>query len=258
MRKRVHLLLLPFLSLLAIPLPVLAAPQCEGEPVAATLPENSRMEQLADRGFACLQAGKPVRSIAWFSELIGASPTNARGYLNRGGVYMQLGQLDAGLEDYSQVVKFEPEHFEGWYNRGLARLAMRQYDEAIADLTEAIRLRPDMAHAYCNRGLSYLSRSERARARSDFDKGLELRVDMPLCYFGRGEVELADGQYQDAIETLTHGINLQPTAKAFVSRATAYERLGERDNALKDYRDALSLRPGLDEAQAGVARLADH
>jgi len=252
MRTRFFLLLFPLLS---TPLPVLAAP-CDGAPVDSSLPSGQRADQLAKRAFACLKERKPLQSIALFSELIGIEPNNAQAYLNRGSTYVGMGQLDAGLKDYSHVIELEPGHFEGWYNRGASRLAARQYDEAILDLTETIRLKPDLAYAYCNRGLGYLRKAELEKARADFEKGLKLRLDMPLCYLGRGDIELADGKYRDAIEDLTRGINFKPTAEALAHRGTAYERLGESEEALRDYRSALSLSPRLKEAQTGIARLS--
>jgi tetratricopeptide (TPR) repeat protein len=256
MRKRFFLLLLPFLS---TPLPALAGqPQCDGRPVDSSLPASARAEQVTKRAFACLKASKPIQSIALFSELIGIQPDNAQAYLNRGSTFVRVGQFDAGVSDYSHVIRLEPSRFEGWYNRGSARVAARQYDVAISDLNETIRLKPDFARAYCNRGLALLRKGEQEEALADFEKGLELQVDMPLCYYGRGEVELSDGKYRDAIEDLTRGINFKPIAEALVHRATAHERLGESDEALRDYRSALSLEPRSKEAQAGITRLSQN
>jgi tetratricopeptide (TPR) repeat protein len=255
MRKRLSSLI--FL-VLTVPVQALATPQCDGALVDSSLPDTERVEKLANRAFACLKAGKPIQSIALFSELIGVDPNHAQAYLNRGSTFVRMQEFDAGLSDYSRVIELEPNRFEGWYNRGSARVVARRYDEAIADLTEAIRLKPDFGYNYCNRGLSYLRKAEPKKALADFEKGLTLRVDMPLCYYGRGEIELSDGRYQKAIEDLTRGINFKPTAEALAHRATAYERLGESSRALRDYQSALSLQPNSKAAQAGVARLSQN
>jgi tetratricopeptide (TPR) repeat protein len=244
------------LLVLTVPMPALAMPQCDGALVDSSLPDTKRIEQLNNRAFACLKASKPKRSIALFSELIGVDPDNAHAHLNRGSTFVKMHEFDAGLNDYTRAIELEPSHFEGWYNGGSARVAARQYDEAIADLTKAIRLKPDLAYAYCNRGLSYLLRAEPKDALADFEKGLTLRINMPLCYSGRGEILLSRGQYRKAIEDLTRGINFKPTANAMMLRATAYDKLGENNKALGDYRSALSLQPNLKDARAGVARLS--
>ncbi len=252
MRKNFLLLLL-----LSIPLPTLAAsPPCDSLPANSSLPDAKRAEQLGNRALSCLKQDKLLQSIALFSELIGVAPNSAKAYLNRGNLFVRMGQLDTGLRDYTRVIELEPTHFEGWYNRGSTRLAAGKYDEAISDLTEAIKLKPDLARAYCNRGLSFLRKDQSKEALADFEMGLSLQVDMPLCYSGRGEIELSVGEYREAIDDLTRGINFKPTAEALAHRAAAYERLGEADKALSDFRDALSLRPRLREAQVGVKRLS--
>jgi tetratricopeptide (TPR) repeat protein len=103
--------------------------------------------------------------------------------------------------------------------------------------------------------LGLLRSGDHDEVRDDFESGLEIKVDLPLCYYGRGEVALSEGRYQEAIQDLTIGINLKPAAEALAHRATAYERLGENSKALRDYRNALSLRPRLETAQSGIARL---
>ena len=256
MRKRLFaiLLLLP-----STPLPTHAAsPPCEGVVVDSSLPKSTRAGQLADQALVCLKANKPIQAIASLSELIGDEPDNVQAYLNRGNLFVRMGQFDAGFADYSHVIALEPDHFEGWYNRGSARLAAAEYDGAIADLTEAIKLKPDLARAYCNRGLGLLRNGDHDKARDDFEKGMKIKVELPLCYYGRGEVALSEGRYQEAIEDLTIGINLKPAAEALAHRATAYERLGESSKALRDYRNALSLRPRFETAQMGIARLTQN
>ncbi|GFO82645.1 tetratricopeptide repeat protein [Methyloceanibacter sp.] len=253
MRKRLLVLLLPLLS---TPLPAYSAsPPCGGSEIDSSLPQSKRVEQVTREAFACLKAGNYIRAVAFFSEVIGADPNRAQAYLNRGNTFARLGEFDASLGDYSRVIALEPKQFEGWYNRGSARIAARQYDDAIADLTEAIRLRPNVGYAYCNRGLGYLRKAERDKALANFEKGLSLWADMPLCYYGRGEVRLADGKYQEAIDDFTRGINSKPTAESLTQRATAYESIGEKKKALKDYRSALSLQPRLETAKVGIARL---
>jgi len=255
MRKRFFSLIL---LVMTVPMPALATPQCDVGPVDSSLPDTRRVEELASRAFACLKAGKPIQSIALFSELIGVDPDHAQAYLNRGSTFVRMREFDAGLSDYTRVIELEPSRFEGWYNRGSTLIAANKYDKAVSDLTEAIRRNPDLGYACCNRGLSYLRKSEHEQALADFEKGLTLRVDMPLCYYGRGEIELSNGQYREAIDDLTRGINFKPTAEALTHRATAYERLGESDKALRDYRKALSLRANWKEAQAGIARLSQN
>ena len=47
-------------------------------------PKQQRADMLQQRAIACVREGKPIQSIALFSELIGIQPENMDAYLNRG------------------------------------------------------------------------------------------------------------------------------------------------------------------------------
>lgn len=125
-----------------------------------SVPDKQRADVLRQRAMACVREGKPIQSIALFSELIGIQPESSDAYLNRGSAYIQTGQFELGVADYSHVISLKPDATEAWYNRGTAFVVAHQYDRAIADLSEAIRLKPDSARAYCNRGLAYMGKSD--------------------------------------------------------------------------------------------------
>lgn len=229
---------------------------CDTAPVDASLPPDERTKRLSDRALACAKSGKALQTIALFSEIIGIEPGNADAYLNRGSTYLQAGQAEAGLADYARAIALKPERYEGWYNRGTAYLASRRYDLAIGDLSKAIALKPDLDRGYCNRGLAYLRQGALKEAKSDFDRGVALNDALPICFFGRGEIALSEQRYRAAIEDLSRGLALKPAAEALVHRAMAYERLGERSDALADYRQALSLRPRMPQAASAIERLS--
>ncbi len=221
-----------------------------------TISKEERADRLLRRAIACVQEGKPMESIAVFSELIGLDPDNETAYLNRGNAYIQTGQFELGIADYSHVIAKNPSLAQGWYNRGTAFVAARQYERAIADLTEAIRLKPDEARAYCNRGMSYLRKSHYERALADLNAGIEKDGTIALCYYARGDLSLHTEKYQDAVGDLTRGLRLKPTVEGYIQRAAAHERLCETDNALADYKEALRLDPRSNAARAGAQRLS--
>ena len=138
-----------------------------------TVPKEQRADLLQRRALACVREGKPVKSIALFSELIGMQPDNLDAYLNRGSAYIQSKQFELGIADFSHVISVKPDLMEAWYNRGTAFVVAHQYERAIADLSEAIRLKPDTARAYCNRALAYMEKSDYDSAITDAARGIE-------------------------------------------------------------------------------------
>ena len=148
--------LLSALWFFLVPTTLLAqSPGCRDPYTDNSIGGEQRAKLLLENGAACVREGKPLQSIALFSELIGLDPQNDAAYLNRGNVYLQVGQMDSGIADFDQVIRLKPDATEAWYNRGTALVAAHKYDHGIADLSEAIRLQPDLARAYCNRGLAH-------------------------------------------------------------------------------------------------------
>jgi hypothetical protein len=62
-----------------------------------SMSKEQRVDVLLNRARACVREGKPIQSIALFSELIGVQPENLDAYLNRGSAYMQTGQFEFGM-----------------------------------------------------------------------------------------------------------------------------------------------------------------
>jgi tetratricopeptide (TPR) repeat protein len=69
-------------------------------------------------------------------------------------------------------------------------------------------------------------------------------------------LELASGQLEPGIADLSQIILVQPAnGTAHYQRGTAYERSGQLDKALEDYRHAMRLQPGFAPASAALGRL---
>ena len=145
-----------------------------------TVPKEQRVDLLRRRALSCVREGKPVKSIALFSELIGMQPDNLDAYLNRGSAYIQSKQFELGIADFSHVISMKPDLMEAWYNRGTAFVVAHQYERAIADLSEAIRLKPDSGRAYCNRALAYMEKSDYDSAITDSARGIEKDPRRPI------------------------------------------------------------------------------
>jgi tetratricopeptide (TPR) repeat protein len=184
-----------------------------------SVPKEQRAEMLLRRAMACVREGKPIQSIALFSELIGLQPESMDAYLNRGSAYIQSGQFELGIADFSHVISMKPDAMEAWYNRGTAFVVAHQYDRAIADLTEAIRLRPDTARAYCNRAAAYMEKSDYESALADFGTGIQKDANLPFCYYVRGDLYFKKEDYQKAVDDLTKSLpqRLSRDARVLIS-----------------------------------------
>ena len=99
------------------------------------------------------------------------------------------------------------------------------------------------AHLECGYALSKLGRA--AEALPHLQRATELDPTLAIAWQYRGEVELARGEYQPAVDSLSHAVALTPTYVALAKRAEAYEQLGKKEKAEEDRHalEALSAPP---------------
>ena len=148
---------------------------------------------------------------------------------------------------------------------GFMAFAMKDYDGSIEHYTKAIVLETDKLHLsqlYNQRGFVYDLKGSYDQALADLSQAIALQPDYALAFSNRGHVLLHQGLYDQALAdankavTFADNDNKLGTSTLFEYRAEIYEKLGQRDNAIADYRKALSLVPALhQDAKDGLARL---
>ncbi len=79
---------------------------------------------------------------------------------------------------------------------------------------------------------------------------------LTYCYFNRGTLYLTLGEYRKAINDYTEALGeRQDDPVALTRRAQAYEAIGQKAQALDDFRAALEANPKLESAREGFDRI---
>ena len=80
--------------------------------------------------------------------------------------------------------------------------------------------------------------------------------NLAKAFFNRGAAYDDKGQYDRAIRDYTEAIRLRPGyADTYANRGLAYVKLGRRAKAIADFRKAIALRPGHRLGTAGLKYL---
>jgi tetratricopeptide (TPR) repeat protein len=78
----------------------------------------------------------------------------------------------------------------------------------------------------------------------------------PLPLFNRASAFYFTGKNQDALADINKSIAIYAkSAPAFSQRGLIYEKLGDKDKAIADFRRAIALEPNFKEAADGLIRL---
>lgn len=163
-------------------------------------------------------------------------------------------------ENYTALIALEPDNPEYYYLRGNRE---RLPEKAIKDLDLAIHLKPDYAEAYHARAKKYAdletcievgtgeSSEDRKyrlhKALEDINKAVELEPQSHWFLSSRAGILSGLERYEAAIEDLCRAITLVPPSQKrfytgyYIQRAFLYKQIGEYQNALKDFTEAIRL-----------------
>ncbi len=150
-------------------------------------------------------------------------PSDTEYLLSRGICHLNNGDTDLAISDFDRFIERNPGWVAGYFNRGNAYFAKGAYDLAIADYSEALLHKPaDPDGIIWNRGNAYSEKRDYARAIENYDQAIRMKPNFADFYRIRAEV---------------------------------YEKQGQREMAMLDYRKALSLEPDNPAAKSGLRHL---
>lgn len=115
----------------------------------------------------------------------------------------------------------------------------------------ALKLQPESTQAYLDRGDLFLRMGKNAEAIADFDKALALLDSLGQQHshlqhklkLARGKAMHSLKKYDSAVSDFSDAIAHTPSTDGFMSRAAAYEALGDSQKAIADLESAIKVDP---------------
>lgn len=106
------------------------------------------------------------------------------------------------------------------------------------------------------KGLYYATTGDPKKALTFFDNCLAMDYTYMFAYREKAIVLYDTGKYDDAINVLSKAVTLQNTFdEGYYWMGKCYEKLKQRDNAIKNYNKALLYNPDFIEAKDALAQL---
>lgn len=166
--------------------------------------------------------------------------------LARGLAYVKLQDYDSALKDFSLAIERNPEFYEAYLSRATISLGFGDYQQALRDLNTAIDKKTDYPAAFLRRGSILAAQGNYRQAIDDFERVLNSKEKDAETYFTdtyykQGLVYINSEKYSDAIDSFTKAINRDKTyAEAYYTRGLAYGLMGETEQGIKDYNQAIA------------------
>jgi tetratricopeptide (TPR) repeat protein len=227
-----------------------------------------------------------------YTRLLALDANKAPIYLKRAEAYRALNRTREALKDCDQALALDARNLQSYYLRAQLHCATRQYRKARADYSELLRLAPRAVSVYQDRAiLNWIYLKDFDAALRDCDQVSKLQPKNPMPYRIQGSIQLGRREYNDALLSLDRALALKKDfievlwAKAQVYhwqgklkealavmdplvahlapdhpeslniRGDIYRNLGRWEDAARDYRRLIRLRPRAPDAYVSLARV---
>jgi tetratricopeptide (TPR) repeat protein len=142
------------------------------------------------------------------------------------------------------AVRAHPESYELMYDRAMAAEKIDRIDVLESDLRNVIRMKPDYAHAYNALGYTLAEKTDRLNeARELIEKAYKLSPEDPFIMDSLGWVHYRLGNMMEALRYLQHAYGARPDPEIAAHLGEALWKSGQREEAQKVWRAALTENP---------------
>jgi tetratricopeptide (TPR) repeat protein len=232
---------------------------------------------LNGRGLLAFRAGDDTGAISAFSAAISSNPKDEVAFQMRALAYWRGGKNDRALADYSEAIRQQPAAVGLYWSRAVLFRQEGKKSETIRQAELVTGANPKSPLAYLIAGAIYTSYNERGQASAALDRAVAL-APLPQTYLMRAayrlwtdlpgkradiesalrldpksasalamlaEVQMAAGQYSEAVASLTAAMDKQQnTLRMLTARGIAYEKAGQTALAQADIAKALAQAKG--------------
>lgn len=140
-----------------------------------------------------------------------------------------------------RYVSDAPLRAQSAFESGMARLGPGDLDGAVKKFTESINIR-ETATAYLERGNAHSSKGSGQQALADWNRAIQLDPNLAAAYAARGTYYRVSGDLSRAMADLERSLQIAPSVDAFYQRGQVYDALGQHQQAINDYTDAINIR----------------
>jgi tetratricopeptide (TPR) repeat protein len=173
-----------------------------------------------------------------------------------GMALMEAGDLPTAGARFREALKLNPRNVKAHIGLGNTLEEAGNTDEAIIHYNEAIRLDSTSAIGHINAGNIFMKRGEHAQAIGEYEAALKLEPGNIYAHLNLGQCYLATEKYPAALVHFIEVHQKDPNnAVLCYFLGKIHERLGQRTEAMRFYKEAIRIRPDYSEAKDGLAAI---
>ena len=215
------------------------------------------LRQILDQAAAAFQTGDYDTAERLLLALVDHPPVYANVHNMLGFIYSHRGLPEKGVEQFRRALEINPNYTEAQLNLAITLADIGVYDQALAEyrtaqdreqqagtpISSPVRDRLANAHATLARLYHELRLYEQAV--TEYDKALAWAPRFADLHLRRAQSLAEKGALDEADRGLVQALEINPKyTKAYLELGLICLRRGQRQRALKAWRQALALDPG--------------
>ncbi len=175
------------------------------------------------RYYAQVQPKSPLQyEMERWQATVRSRPRDATAHLNLAWIYQQMNKLKDAEKEYNIALEIDSGLIEAHYQLGIIYLREKKYMQAVDKFEQIVERNPDHA----------------------------------LSWYQLGLIRAQQKNYKEAIICFNNVLRIEPTwANVHRELGKAYEKLGEDEKAIEEYKTTLQFLPTDKEAKEGLKRL---
>ena len=184
-------------------------------------------------------------AVADYTKILGFQSQDREARFRRGALYNYL-RSPAAIADFEYIIQTEPDNSDVFCELAIAYMHKSNFERAMNLFKKAIRINPLCYRSYGNLGYLYyrLKSVESTWVLSCLDKSIEINPEYIPAYFYKSLYFRDKENYGAALEQLDKILEIRENIyKAYFYKAIIYEFLKDRDNAIGEYKKAVSNAP---------------
>ncbi|XP_036448519.1 uncharacterized protein ttc6 [Colossoma macropomum] len=220
---------------------------CPPETNLCDVPEASELYYLT--GMCYMAQGEDSllpQALEAFSNAVRINPDHADAYHHRGLCRIRL-QQSKSVQDFNRALYINPNFFQVYLSRAAFYGAKGRYSKAILNCNEAIRIQPKCVRAYLYRGALKFHSKVYKGAVEDLTMAIKIDSACSFAYYNRGVCYQQLKEYELALRDYSIVLLLpsqkEIELKVLINRALVYVELDDHYNALQDFKAAAMKHP---------------
>ncbi|HTQ47227.1 MAG TPA: tetratricopeptide repeat protein [Polyangiaceae bacterium] len=198
-----------------------------------------------ERGLLYEESGDVDKAIDQFKAALAKAPDDPDLQLRVGSAYVMVGRPDDALPMLHKVLDKRPTSAEAhhYIGRALMLQGQGQQQEALRFLKRAVDLDPNRAefHVYLAWAANDAQPAQLELARDEIDRALAIDKMSAEAYWQKGVLERMEGAIDDAIKDERHALELRPSRyEAHATLAECYEDKNDEGTAIGEWARAIA------------------